>query len=91
MKYRILDLKNYESIVDEYLEVFADEFDYDSSKEMVKERKKQFIEFIKPIFINEVENELNENPEILNESFENKGNGVYVSDTGVEFVLKEEK
>lgn len=40
MKYRILDLKNYESIVDEYLEVFADEFDYDSSKEMVKERKK---------------------------------------------------
>lgn len=38
-----------------------------------------------------MENELNENPEILNESFENKGNGVYVSDTGVEFVLKEEK
>lgn len=91
MKYKVLDIENFDNIIDGYLENFADEFDYDSSKEMVKKRKKQFIEFIKPIFINEVENELNENPEILNESFENKGNGVYVSNTGVEFVLKEEK
>ena len=91
MKYKILNLKNFESVIDEYLEFFSDEFDYDSSKEMVKGRKKQFIEFVKPIFINELENEFSENPEILNESFENKGNGIYVSNTGVELLLKEEE
>lgn len=32
MKYKVLDIKNYDEMIDEYLESFAEEFDYDSSK-----------------------------------------------------------
>lgn len=89
MKYKVLDIDNYDEMIEEYLESFAEEFDYDSSKRMVKDGKEKFKEFIKPILINEFEQQLNEYPEILEEDFENKGNGVYVSDTGVEFMLEE--
>lgn len=57
-------------------------------KKMVMDNKDKFKEFIKPILINEFEQQLTEHPEVL-EEFENKGNGVYVSNTGVEFVLEE--
>lgn len=88
MKYKVLDIDNYDEMINEYLEDFAEEFDYDSSKKMVMDGKDKFKKFIKPILINEFEQQLNEYPELLKKAFESKGNGVYVSDDGVEFILE---
>lgn len=90
MKYKILDIKNYDNIIDNYLENFADEFDCLSSKAMIKNRKAQFTELVKPIFINELEEQFNKYPETLKE-YENKRNGVYVSKVGVKVIIEEKK
>lgn len=89
MKYKVLDINNYDEMVDDYLESFSEEFDYVSSKKMVMNRKSKFKEFIKPVLINEFEHQLNEYPEILEEDFENKGNGIYVSKAGVKVIIEE--
>lgn len=89
MKYKVLDMNNIDKMVEEFLEDFAENFDYESSKKMIFESKDKFIKWIKPILINDFEHDINDNPEIL-ENFENKGNGVYVSDTGVEVTLQKE-
>lgn len=91
MKYKILDINNYDEMVDDYLEDFSEEFNYVSSKKMVMNRKSKFKKFIKPVLINELEHQLNEYPEILEENFENKGNGIYVSKVGGVKVIIEEK
>lgn len=90
MKYKVLDIKNYDNIIDNYLENFADEFNYLSSKGMIEDRKAQFTELVKPIFINELEEGFNKDPEIL-KRFENKGNGVYVSKAGVKAIIEEKE
>lgn len=54
-------------------------------------RKSKFKEFIKPVLINELEHQLNEYPEILEENFENKGNGIYVSKAGVKVIIEEKE
>ena len=91
MKYKVLDINNYDEMVDDYLEDFSEEFNYVSSKKMVMNRKSKFKKFIKPVLINELEHQLNEYPEILEENFENKGNGIYVSKVGGVKVIIEEK
>lgn len=52
MRYKVLDIENFDNIIDGYLENFADEFDYLSSKGMIEDRKAQFTELVEPIFIN---------------------------------------
>ena len=91
MKYKVLDINNYDEVVDDYLEGFSEEFNYVSSKKMVMNRKSKFKEFIKPVLINELEHQLNEYPEILEENFENKGNGIYVSKAGVKVIIEEKE
>ena len=91
MKYKVLDINNYDEVVDDYLEGFSEEFNYVSSKKMVMNRKSKFKEFIKPVLINELEHQLNEYPEILEENFENKGNGIYVSKAGVKVIIEKKK
>lgn len=91
MKYKVLDINNYDEVVDDYLEGFSEEFNYVSSKKMVMNRKSKFKEFIKPVLINELEHQLNEYPEILEENFENKGNGIYVFETGVKVIIEKKK
>ena len=91
MKYKVLDINNYDEMVDDYLEGFSEEFNYASSKKMVMNRKSKFKKFIKPVLINELEHQLNEYPEILEENFENKGNGIYVSKAGVKVIIEEKE
>ena len=91
MKYKVLDINNYDEVVDDYLEGFSEEFNYVSSKKMVMNRKSKFKEFIKPVLINELEHQLNEYPEILEENFENKGNGIYVFETRVKVIIEKKK
>lgn len=88
MRYKVLDIENFDNIIDGYLENFADEFDYLSSKGMIEDRKAQFTELVEPIFINELEEQFNKYPETL-KGYENKGNGVYVSKAGVKVIIEE--
>lgn len=89
MTYKILKIENYDGVTDDYLENLADEFDYESSKKMLKDRKAKFVEFIEPVFKNELQKQLNENPEILKKEFKNEGNGVYLSNTGAKITIEE--
>ncbi|MGX5378229.1 hypothetical protein ACWCL1_08300 [Ligilactobacillus sp. LYQ135] len=88
-KIKILKIENYDDVINDCLENLANEFDYNSSKKMLENRKAQFIKFIEPIFKNELQEEFNKNPEILKKNFKNEGNGVYISNTGVKLTIEE--
>lgn len=89
MAYEVLKIENYDDVIDNYLKDLSEEFEYDSSKKMLKDRKAKFVEFIEPIFKNELQEEFNENPEILKKNFKNKGNGKYISNTGSQLTIEE--
>lgn len=88
MVYKVLDISNYDDMINEYLDEFKEEFDYDSSKEMVMKGKDKFKKFIKPIIINEFNHQLNDYPDLLENAFTYKGNNTYISDMGAKFIIE---
>lgn len=83
MKYKILDINNYDKIVDAFLETFKEEFYYDSTKELVMKGKDKFKEFTKPIIINELNQQLNEYPDLLDKFFKRTDDNTYTDNTGL--------
>ncbi|MGX5377586.1 hypothetical protein ACWCL1_04980 [Ligilactobacillus sp. LYQ135] len=88
-KYKIVKLIGFEKMVKEFIEEYLlDEFEHESSQEIIMNQLKGFSELLKPAFINELETDINDYPEILN-NFEKESENVYVSEDGYGFEISE--
>lgn len=93
MTYKVINIANFDDQVDDYLDNFKDEFESEKAQAMIDERKPQFIAFLKPIFMQEIEDQINQDPAIFKhfkpQGTTSDGNQQYVTDMGVDITIKE--
>lgn len=93
-KYKVVNMQPNNELINEILDVIADELCYESAikklKSMNKSHRETLFNMLKPALMSDFETVLNENSETWDELTE-LGNGKYALESGIKFELKEVK